>query len=159
MADSLQYAVSLTPIESLVSGEDASTHNILSPVTAKSLGGGTSIDLTGSIDASIGYASGVPAYLSVTSGGVALDSDTTEARGIFIKNTGYTYSSPTVLGAAITKTFTITVGLKLIAGLGAGDSIFLPNAGGGANNLKPSEFTLTAIDATNIACEFLVITL
>jgi len=130
----------------------------LSPVTGKSLGGNNSLDLSGAIDSSLGYDSGTVAYLSVTSGGVALNADTSERRLIVIKHTGYLYSSATVLGAATTENFTVTVGAKVIAELGPGDVIVLPNSNGGANDLKTSEITLTS-DSSNIACEFLAVTL
>jgi len=159
LADKIRYSISITPIEELTSSEDSSTNDILSPVTGKSLGGGNVLDLTGSIDGSFGYDSGTPAYLSVTSGGVALNADSAERRLILIKNTGSEFDSATVLGAAITKKFTVTVGGKIIAQLGSGDLMVLPNSGGGANDLDTAEFTLTAEDSTNIACEFLAVTL
>ncbi|MBT7350469.1 hypothetical protein HN803_06850 [candidate division WWE3 bacterium] len=158
MADKVQYAMSITPIEELTSSEDSSVHDILSPVTGKSLGGNNELDLTGLIDGSLGYNNGTVAYLSVTSGGVPLNADATDRRLILIKNTGFLYSDATTLGAVTTENFTVTVGAKVIAELGPGDVVVLPNAAGGAVDLECNEFTLTS-DSSAIACEFLAVTL
>ena len=55
MADSVQYAVSMTPVEQVTSAEDGTiTSNIMWPGTGGSLGGGGSYDI-GDIEDSIGY--------------------------------------------------------------------------------------------------------
>lgn len=156
MADSVQFAVSITPIEELTTAEGGGeTTNILWPGTGKSLGGSGSLTLTGNMEDTIGYGgSGVPAY--VTTGGT-VNADSTELRGLFIRHTGYLYSSATVLGAVTTDRVTVTVGAKLIADLGPGQALFLPNAGGGANDLDCAEFTITKTGSSEIAVEFLAI--
>ncbi len=158
MADSVNFAVSITPIEELTTAESGGgTFNVLWPGTAKSLGGSGAYDLTGGHEDNIGYGgSGVPAY--VTTGG-AINANSSELRGLFIKHTGYLYSSPTVLGAATTDNFSITVGAVLIADLGPGQAIFLPNDGGAANGLVTSAFTTTKSGSSEIAIEFLAIKL
>lgn len=154
MADTVQFAVSITPIEELTTAESGGeTFNVLWPGTAKSLGGGGTLTMSGNAEDHIGYGgSGVPAY--VTTGGV-INADSVELRGLFIKHTGHLYSSATVLGAVTTDRVTVTVGAKLIADLGPGQAMFLPNAGGGANDLKTDEFTVTKTGSSEIAVEFL----
>ena len=161
MSDSVQYAMSVTPIEELTSAEGASgqTYDVLSSVTDKSLGGSNTLDLTGGIESSLGYNEGTVAYLEVTDSVAVLNSDSTERRLIFVKHTGYEFNSATVLGDSTTDKFTITMGAEIIAELGAGDCMILPNAGGGANNCKTSEMGLTGDASSSIACEFLAVTL
>ena len=158
MADKLNFSVSITPIEELTTAEGGGeTTDTMWPGTGKSLGGGGQLALAGGIEGNIGYGgSGVPAY--VTTGG-ALNASSTELRGLFIRNTGFEYSSPTVLGAASTDNVTVTVGAKVIADLGPGQAMFLPNAGGAANDLDPAEFTVTKTGSTELAVEFLAVIL
>ena len=158
MADSAQFSVSITPIEQLVTAEGGGeTFDVLWAGGNKSFGGSGVLTLAGGQEDNLGYGgSAVPAY--VTTGGT-LNADSGERRGIFIKNTGFAYSSATVLGAAITDDVTVQVGAKLIASLGPGQAMFLPNNNGGANDLKTSEFTITKTGSTEIAVEFLAIKL
>lgn len=158
MADSVQFSVSVTPIEELTTAESGGeTTDTMWPGTAKSLGGSGAYDLTGGHEDNIGYGgSGVPAY--VTTGG-AINADTNELRGLLIRHTGYLYSSATVLGAATTDNFSVTVGAKVIADLGPGQAFFLPNDGGAANDLDCAEFTTTKSGSSEIAVEFLAIKL
>lgn len=158
MADSANFAVSVTPIEELTTAETGGeTFDVLWPGTAKSLGGSGTLTLTGGHEDDIGYGgSGVPAY--VTTGG-AVNADTSELRGLFIKNTGYLYSSATALGAATTNSVTVTVNSKVIADLGPRQGIFLPNHAGNANDLDCAEFTVTKSAGSEIAVEFLAIKL
>ena len=156
--DRVQFAVSVTPIEELTTAESGGeVTQIMWPGTGKSLGGSGYYDLTGGHEDNIGYGgSGVPAY--VTTGG-AINADSTELRGLLIRHTGYLYSSATVLGAATTDNFSITVGSVLIADLGPGQAIFLPNDGGAANGLNCAAFTTTKSGSSEIAVEFLAIKL
>ena len=159
MANNTQYAVNVTPTET-PTVDYGTASNVLATDIGKSVGGGSTIAIAGSMEDNVGFENGAAVYLEVTNGGSdVLNADTTERSLIVIKNTGYEFSTTAALGSAITKKFTVTMGSKLIAELGAGDIMVLPNAGGGANDLKCSEITVIAEDGTSIACEFTAIPL
>jgi hypothetical protein len=167
MADRIRFAVSAIPIETITDENNAS-HDILASEIGKSLGGsGDSIGLTsyaGTADAQ-GYLNTAVNYREAvhTAGGVLLSA--TEGDFLFIKNTGYKYSAPTVLGVVTTdcvivaiKTIGYSDGIQdgwynavnvaddhyfEIAFLKPGQAIILPLAG---KNLSISQFGDTAGD-------------
>tara|TARA_R110002050_G_scaffold298554_1_gene462057 strand:- start:9 stop:518 length:510 start_codon:yes stop_codon:yes gene_type:complete len=167
MADTVQYAVSVTPVEEVTSGEDSVTSNIMWPGTGGSLGGSGSYD-SGTHESNLGYtrSSGViTKTICSTNGttGVVLNASSTESKGIFIKNTGFlcdgATASENLLTTPITANccVTITVGSKIIASLGSGEAIFFPNHLGHANDLDPAEFTVKATVVEHVGVEYLVI--
>ena len=168
MADSVQYAVSMTPVEQVTSAEDGTiTSNIIWPGTNGSLGGSGSYDI-GDIEDSIGYNSSSGTITKVicstnTTSGNVLNASSTESKGIFIKNTGFLASS-TAQSSALTTTkatsttcVTVTINSKIIASLGPGEALFLPNHLGHANDLDPAEITVKASASENVAVEYLVL--
>jgi hypothetical protein len=133
MADSMQFAVSCTPVEELAT-ENSGTSNILASEINTSLGGsGTAV--VASYDgtaANQGYLNATVNYLE------AVDSaDTTDisaegtASFVFIKNTGFTFSSATELGDALDKSLKVMVGTTLISVLDAGEAIVLKDDNAG----------------------------
>jgi len=167
MADTVQYAVSVTPVEEVTSGEDSVTSNIMWPGTGGSLGGSGSYDI-GTHETNLGYnRSGgtITKTICSTNGtnGVVLNSSNTECNGIFIKNTGFlcdgTTASESITTTKITTNccVTITVNSKIIASLGAGEAIFFPNHLNHANDLDPAEFTVKSTVAENVGVEYLVV--
>ena len=107
MADHIEHSTHIKPIEELTD-EQGNTVKILSGEVGTSLGGsGESVDLVnftgGGVAANQGYLNGAVNYLDAihTSEGVKLS---TNEPAIFtwIKNTGFKFSSTTVLGAATT---------------------------------------------------------
>lgn len=160
MSDKIRVKTSFQPIEEYSDPEDSVKTYKTSGVTKKILGGGQEYDLTGTIHTSLGFASGVASYISTngTTGNV-LNANTDERRAIWVKNTGYEYSSGTVLGDPTTKNVLVVIGSKVVAELGPGDAFPLVNAGGNANDLKTSEITVKGNDSTNVAVSYLAVTL
>tara|TARA_Y100000310_G_C20189418_1_gene581816 strand:- start:58 stop:570 length:513 start_codon:yes stop_codon:yes gene_type:complete len=168
MADSVQYAVSMTPIEEVASAEDGTIKsNIIWPGTNSSLGGSGSYDI-GDIEDSIGYNSSSGTITKIicstnTTSGNVLNASSAKSKGIFIKNTGF-LASNTAQSSALTSTratsttcVTVTINSKIIASLGPGEAIFFPNNLGHANDLDPAEITVKASASENVAVEYLVL--
>lgn len=160
MSDKVRSKFSLQPIEEFTDPEDSGVHYRTSNVTKRIIGGGKEYDLSGAINTSLGFASGVASYVSTngTTGNV-LNANTDERRAIAIIHTGYEYSSSSALGVVTTKNVLVVVGSKVIAELGPGDGFPLVNASGNANDLKTSEITVKGNDATNLAVSYLAVTL
>lgn len=156
--DKVNFAVSMTPVEVLDSSEvTTQEYDVVWSGTGKTLGGGGTLELAGSMDASIGYNQGVVAYVAATVGGAPLNADSTEKKGIFIRNTGYVYSSATVLGAATSDSVILTIGGAAIASLGPDQAMFFPNHDDSADDLKTSGITITRSGSDDIAVEFLAV--
>ncbi len=105
MANRIQFAVSATPVETLTSGDAATTTDILAGEVGKILGGAGSAVVsdyqnayaTQGIGGDSGTA-GVHTYINcVDNSATAISSETT-ASFLIIKNTGKLYSSATALG-------------------------------------------------------------
>ena len=133
MADKVTYAVSCTPQEELTNENSGTTFVIASEVN-KSLGGSgtaTCSSYAGTA-ADQGYLNATVNYME------AIDSaDTTDissegtATFVFIKNTGYTFSSATALGDALDKSLKVMSGSTLISVLDAGEAIVLKDDNAG----------------------------
>jgi len=126
MADRISYSVSVTPIETIAGEETSVTNDIIASEIGKSFSGNGTATVTDYSGATTvqGYASRVQYYLE------AIDSaDTTEisseatASFVYIKNTGYTFSSTTVLGGALDKSLKVMSGTTLLSVLSAGEAI------------------------------------
>jgi len=134
VASRVQYAVSATPIVTVAAAAESPAVDALCADVAKSLGGSGSATVTWG--ATVGYAAGVPAY--VQSGANAAVGQTAitltipaSAKFIYIKHTGYIFSTTAVLGEATTAKLTICTAAVIaaattIAILNAGDAIILP---------------------------------
>ena len=133
MADKVTFAVSCTPQEELTNENSGTTYVIASEVN-KSLGGSgtaTCASYAGTA-ANQGYLNATVNYME------AVDSaDTTDisaegtATFVFIKNTGYTFSSATALGDALAKSLKVMSGTTLISVLDAGEAIVLKDDNAG----------------------------
>jgi len=108
MADHLDIKVSVTPIEELAEEAGLETTSIIASDVLRVLGGsGTSEDLAnyGGSAANQGYTAGTVNYFDTVVGDATVPTDLTATDSpdaIFIKNTGYKFSSVTVLGTATT---------------------------------------------------------
>ena len=105
MSDSIRYQISVVPVEE-VADENAGTHEVLAGEVNTTLGGsGTSTvtDYSGTASDQ-GYKDAAVNYLEAPDGVGGEVAITTEATAsfVYIENTGYVYSSATVLGAANT---------------------------------------------------------
>jgi hypothetical protein len=134
MASRIEFAVSATPICTIAAGTEYPAVDTLCVDVAKTLGSSGSVTCTWGT--TVGYAAGSPAYVqsgaNAAIGQTALTVGTlTSIKGIYIKNTGYVYSSSSVLGAVSAATVTVCSAATIaaattIAILASGESIFLP---------------------------------
>lgn len=115
MADtgSVRYSVSITPITTIdtVSGQSAS-HDVINTDIGKSLGGSADVDTGAAGHTTVGYAAGTVAYGNAPANAgakLALGSDATDYVMVFIKHTGFQYSSATALGAATTNNLIVYI--------------------------------------------------
>ena len=164
MADKVTFAVSCTPQEELTN-ENSGTIYVIASEVNKSLGGSgaaTCASYAGTA-ANQGYLNATVNYME------AIDSaDTTDisaegtATFVFIKNTGYTFSSATVLGDALSKSLKVMSGTTLISVLDAGEAIVLKddNAGIACTGIHVRTVDTDGsnnTDAGHLAVEYLVV--
>ena len=137
MADSVKFSVTCTPIEEIGTEETLSpVPEIISSEVGKSLSGNGSAPVA-SFDANAGsgasasvqgYLNGVVNYVNCVDDSATAISTHTTASFVFIKNTGYYFSSVTELGAAATEhvvVTTVNTGTTVISSLGPGEAIVL----------------------------------
>jgi hypothetical protein len=164
MANEVRYAISVTPVEELTDA-NASTHCVIASEVGKSLGGdGTAA--VGAFDgtaANQGYLNATVNYLEVTDdAAVAVGADA-DAKFVFLKHSGYKFSSATALGAAATNSVKITIGAsdEFLSILDAGECVVLKDDNGGLNctTLKAQVVTSAgaAVSDEHIALEYLVV--
>jgi hypothetical protein len=133
MASRVDYAVSATPVASVSAGENVAVDTIAADVS-KTLGGSGSSTVTWG--STVGYASGNAAYVTTaTNYGVGQTATTlgtfTNAKFVFVKHSGYLYSSSSALGAATTAKLKVCMVATIAAAttvaiLNAGEAIILP---------------------------------
>ena len=118
------YAVSATPKVTVdaVAGASMETNSIHEDIR-RTLGGSGEVTNDGAIDFG-GVSDGSINYLQATSGGVNIgDGDT---RFIWIKHTGYLWSSSSALGVATTDDVDIFIDSEHIASLNPGEAWIIP---------------------------------
>ena len=132
MASRIEFAVSATPVATVAAGENVAVDTIAADI-GKSLGGSASVTTA---HTTVGYASSTVAYGSVPANGGAklqLGADNTAYDLVFIKNTGFAYSSATALGDASTHNLLVHIetsggsAWQQIASIPPGGAIVLPN--------------------------------
>jgi hypothetical protein len=133
MASRIEYAVSATPIVSVAAGENQAVDTISADV-GKTLGGSGSATVTWG--STVGYGSGSPVYVTTATnyavGQTATSLGTfTNAKFIFVKHSGYLYSSSSAVGAATTAKLKVCMVATIAAAttvaiLNAGEAIILP---------------------------------
>jgi hypothetical protein len=112
MASRVECAVSILPITTIaaVAGANAAT-DVIEPDINKGLSASYSVTIGASGGhATVGYSGGIVAYGNAPISGdspLQLGSDNTAYKAIFIKHTGFVYSSPTALGAASTENLNV----------------------------------------------------
>lgn len=134
MADRVKYSISLTPIETVAAEESSISNDIVASEIGKSFsanGTATVTDYSGTTTVQ-GYLNRTQYYLE------AIDSaDTTDisseatASFVYIKNTGYAFSSTTALGAALDKSLKVMSGTTLLSVLAADEAIILKDNNAG----------------------------
>jgi len=165
MADKVTFAVSCTPQEELSTENSTTTYVIASEVN-KSLGGSgtaTCASYAGTA-ANQGYLNATVNYFEGLDSADDTDlSSESSATFIFIKNTGFTFSSATALGAALSKALKIMApgGTTLISILDPGEAIVLKDDNAGLDG----RFHVRTVDldgsnntsAGHLAVEYLVV--
>ena len=165
MADKVTFAVSCTPQEELTNENDGTTFVIASEVN-KSLGGSgtaTVVNYAGTA-ANQGYLNATVNYFEALDSADDTDlSSETSATFIFIKNTGYAFSSATALGASLSKALKVMApgGTTLISVLDPGEAIVLKDDNAGLDG----RFHVRTVDlnggdntsAGHLAVEYLVV--
>ena len=128
------WAVSATPKVTVDAVDGASMETVsIHENIRKTLGGSGEVANDGAIDFG-GVTNGTTNYLQATSGGVNIgDGDT---RFIWVKHTGYAWSSSSALGAVSTDDLNIFIDAEHIASLNPGEAwiIPLPNTSSTATN-------------------------
>ena len=175
MADHINFSVSATPIEELTEEQGGTTKIVASEVATPLGGSGDSIGISnysGALNAQ-GYKDGAVGYLDAVhaAGGVQL-SQRNQGDFLFIRNTGFKYSTATEVGLATTDCVLVTVRVEAwetaakagwvrgndagaihyieIAWLKPGQAIVLPLA---VNNLAITQFGSVADDLTSLEQE------
>ena len=157
MADHITFNVSVTPIEELTEEQGGTTKIVASEIATSLGGGGDSVDLadySGSAG-NQGYKDGAVNYLDMThsAGGTQIRSGTTDF--IFIRNTGFKFSSATVLGASTTDC--VMVVLKEVAFNSGVDGGYQTGAGSAEDHfyevawLKPGQAIVLPLAAANLS--------
>jgi len=165
MADKVTYSISCTPQEEL-GDENSGSHYIIASEVGKTLGGSGTATV-----ADFGDTAGKQGYLNTTvnyhqcsdSSNSSDLSTETSATFIFIKNTGYTFSSVTALGVKLDKAVKVMVpgGTTLISVLDPGEAIVLKDDNAGLDG----RFHVRTVDldgsdntsAGHLAVEYLVV--
>ncbi len=157
MADHITFNVSVTPIEELTEEQGGTTKIVASEIATSLGGGGDSIDISNysAAASSQGYKDAVVNYLDMThsAGGTQIRSGGTDC--IFIKNTGFKFSSVTALG--IVTTDCILVVVKELAYSSGVDGGF--RSSGDANQdhfyeiawLKPGQGIVLPLGSSNLS--------
>ena len=144
----VKWAVSASPIVTVdaVNGASLET-NTLHENSRRTIGGSGEVTNDGAIDFG-GVTDGATNYLSATAGGVNIgDGDT---RFIWVRHTGYAYSSASALGSANADKIKIFIDTKHIASLAPSEGwiIPLPDTSDNATN-----FIVKRGGSTDIAIE------
>jgi len=165
MANRVEYAVSATTVATVGAGTDYTAHDVIEKGIGKTLGGSASILTIASTIATTGFGAttdgqadygNCPAsgYLAL---GAALAMDM-----VFIKHTGKTYSSASVLGVATAATDMLIVSKERVDGtydeickIPPGGAICLPNTPALASNCT---WAVSSSGSTAIAVEYALIT-
>lgn len=171
MANQIRYNISVTPIETVQSADGATNYDIIAGEVAGTLGGsGISVvtDYHSTLtNAKQGYggnnaASGVKYYMDANDANDDADiSAETAIKFLFIKNTGYTYSSASALGSASTLSVRVLAGATVISVLDPGESIVLKDDNGGISGAAIHCRTVNNNGSTgtldSVAVEFLAV--
>ena len=164
MANRVDYAVSVTPIRTIDADNDEYlAHDVIEGDIRKTLGGSDSI-LTGASTITVsGFSEGAVAYGNCpASGKLAIaGTDNTAQDMLFIKHTGFQFSSSSALGSASTASNLLEVFVEhaedqftKICSIAPGGAIVLPSIPALGNN---QSFHVGSSGSETIAVEFAAI--
>ena len=131
----VRYKVSMTPLTTVSASADAYlAHDVINSDIGKTLSSDCEVTVDTAGHTTVGYGSSTVAYANgAASGKTQLGGDNTAYDFVYIKHTGYQYSSGTALGSATTDTLKVFVEVTAgsaytqIANIPAGGANFLPN--------------------------------
>ena len=152
MSDKVRYAVSVNPLEE-ITDEQSNTYTVISGEVGRNLGGSGEAVVTGYSGAAAAqrYKDATVNYLECIDSDDATDiSSETTASFVFIKNTGFTFSSATVLGAALTKSVKVMSGTTLLTLLDAGE-VYVAKDDNAAINCTAIHVRTVDVDGSNNA--------
>lgn len=161
----IRYAISVVPVEQ-IADVDGNNHDILASEIGKNLGGSGSalVTLYDGTAAVQGYTNHTVNYLECTDNAAVQISAETGASFVYIRNTGYTYSSATALGASSAnsvKVTTVNTGTTTISILDKDECIALKDDNGTLDCTKIKVQTVTsangAVTTDHLAVEILVV--
>lgn len=170
MANAVKYSISIEPLEELTD-VNGSTHNIIASEVGRTLGGSGSagVVLYNATPQNQGYKDAAVNYKEALDGAGQEErcSSETTATLVFIRNTGYEFSSATVLGAVESSRLlkvTVNSGAIIIAVLGAGEVIVL-KALAATGTIDASDVKVETVDSdgseaadgVHLAVEYLVV--
>ena len=155
----IRFAVSATPVETVTSGStEATTFDVPSVECFCTVGGTGEVTGVAYVDAggaNDGYAGGSPVYISAAAAadgsGTGLTS-LASCKFLFLKHTGFQYSSASALSSTANTADLLTVLVTggtdhtVIARLKAGESVVLPMRG--ATNIN--QFEVSSSDGANV---------
>jgi len=165
MSDVVRYSISVEPREELTT-ENGGTEVVLASEVNKVLGGSGSAVTTDYSGTAVnqGYKDGSVNYLECTDDAAVAISTEATASFVFIKNTGYTYSSATALGAASSNSVKVTIvnsTTTLLGILDAGECMVFKDDNAGIDCTKIFVQTVTssggAVTDDHLAVEYLVV--
>jgi hypothetical protein len=161
--DTVRYAISVTPVEQ-VADVDGNNHDIIASEVGRSLGGsGTALVADFSATAAAqGYKDHTVNYLEALDSATTAISTEATATFVYIKNTGYTFSSATALGAALTASIQVMSGAVLLAVLDAGECFIMKDDNAGIVASSVTVKTVTTANGADaalghLAVEYLVV--
>ena len=169
MANQIRYNVSVTPIETITSEDTTTTNDIIAGEVAGTLGSSGISVVTNyqNTNAKQGFggsdaAPGVRYYMDADDqNDTTSTSAETAIKFLYIKNTGYTFSSTSVLGAVSTLSVKVIAGSTTISILDPGESIVLKDDNGGINGTDIHCRTVNTNGSTgtlaSVAVEFLAV--
>jgi hypothetical protein len=151
MASRVEYSISMTPIVTIdaVSNQSPAVDVIESDI-GRMVGGSGSVAVGQTAHTTTGFSAGNASYYRAT------NSATTIATGgydmVFIKHTGFSYSSSSALGTdARTNKLIVTIGSQEICQLSAGMALALPD-------FTSAAIKVTSSNSDDIAVEYAFIT-
>ena len=141
MANQIRYNISVTPIETITSEDSTTTNDIIAGEVSGTLGSSGICVATNyqntNAKQGIGGSDAAPGVKYYLDANDANDTTSTSAetaiKFLYIKNTGYTFSSTSALGAASTLSVRVLAGSTVISVLDPGESIVLKDDNGGIN--------------------------
>lgn len=151
MASRVEYSISMTPIVTIdaVSNQSPAVDVIESDI-GRMVGGSGFVAVGQTAHTTTGFSAGNASYHEGTD---TISTIATSAYDmVFIKHTGFSYSSSSALGTtARTNKLIVTIGSQEICRLSAGMALTLPE-------FSSSAIKVTASDSNNIAVEYAFIT-